>query len=121
MSPPLKITFYALTVTLTLPAAVVGAGAVARFKNNVATQEKRTFECGFLPLTRARLPFSLQFFMISLVFLIFDVELIILFPFLIAPSIWQGGPYSPSIFYFVIFLAGSTLYEWANSGLEWLY
>merc|ERR1712157_249746 len=41
----------------------------------------RPFECGFRPRTRTRPPFSLHFFIIALVFMIFDVELIIIFPY----------------------------------------
>ena len=42
------------------------------------------FECGFLPQDSRRAPFSMHFFLIALVFLIFDVELILLFPFFFA-------------------------------------
>jgi NADH-ubiquinone oxidoreductase chain 3 len=41
------------------------------------------FECGFVPSGDSRAPFSIQFFLISLVFLVFDVELILLFPVLV--------------------------------------
>ena len=38
------------------------------------------FECGFRTLAEGRLPFSIRFFIITLIFLIFDLELVILFP-----------------------------------------
>ena len=41
------------------------------------------FECGFWPHKSSRLPFSLQFFLIALIFLVFDVELIFIFPLLL--------------------------------------
>jgi len=40
------------------------------------------FECGFIPKFNSRIRFSLQFFLLTLIFLIFDVELVLLFPFL---------------------------------------
>merc|ERR1719219_1004493 len=43
---------------------------------------QRPFECGFSTFNDHRIKFSLHFFLIALVFIIFDVELILLFPFL---------------------------------------
>lgn len=43
------------------------------------------FECGFSPKTISRLPFSIRFFLVAIIFIIFDVELILIFP--IIPSI----------------------------------
>jgi len=50
-------------------------------------REERTdpFECGFVPQRKSRSPFSLHFFIVTILFLIFDVELVILFPFLTLP------------------------------------
>jgi len=39
------------------------------------------FECGFSTMFNARLPFSIRFFLIALIFLVFDVELVIIFPY----------------------------------------
>lgn len=52
-------------------------------KLHKTTEKYSPFECGFSPKSNRRLNFSLQFFLTSLVFLVFDVELILMFPYLI--------------------------------------
>nr|BBB33730.1 NADH dehydrogenase subunit 3 [Pectenocypris sp. MZB 22148] len=77
------------------------------------------YECGFDPLGSARLPFSLQFFLVAILFLLFDLEIALLLP---LP--WGNQLYTPTETLFLtmtvlILLTLGLMYEWAQGGLEW--
>nr|WNH42338.1 NADH dehydrogenase subunit 3 [Neoperla sjostedti needhami] len=89
-------------------------------KKTIIDREKNSpFECGFDPKSSSRLPFSLRFFLIAVIFLIFDVEIALLLPLiLILPhsnlSIW----FLISSSFLVILLIG-LYYEWKQGALQW--
>nr|YP_010400713.1 NADH dehydrogenase subunit 3 [Cottus koreanus]YP_010954556.1 NADH dehydrogenase subunit 3 [Cottus pollux]UQS79377.1 NADH dehydrogenase subunit 3 [Cottus pollux]WMV97808.1 NADH dehydrogenase subunit 3 [Cottus pollux] len=77
------------------------------------------YECGFDPVGSARLPFSLRFFLIAILFLLFDLEIALLLP---LP--WGDQLTTPltTFLWATAVLALLTLgliYEWLQGGLEW--
>nr|BCO16562.1 NADH dehydrogenase subunit 3 [Diplodactylus vittatus] len=77
------------------------------------------YECGFDPLGTARLPFSLRFFLVAILFLLFDLEIALLLP---IP--WTMNTISPHttmilISTILILLTLGLIYEWTQGGLEW--
>nr|YP_009685524.1 NADH dehydrogenase subunit 3 [Epiplatys dageti]QDT76515.1 NADH dehydrogenase subunit 3 [Epiplatys dageti] len=83
-------------------------------------QEKLSpYECGFDPLGSARLPFSLRFFLIAILFLLFDLEIALLLP---LP--WGNHLLNPMTTFtwasmILILLTLGLIYEWMQGGLEW--
>ncbi|NP_008141.1 NADH dehydrogenase subunit 3 (mitochondrion) [Xenopus laevis] len=77
------------------------------------------YECGFDPLGSMRLPFSMRFFLIAILFLLFDLEIALLLPF---P--WAAQLNTPSIVILwaaliLTLLTLGLIYEWLQGGLEW--
>nr|ALD51165.1 NADH dehydrogenase subunit 3 [Sander canadensis]ALD51178.1 NADH dehydrogenase subunit 3 [Sander canadensis]QBY36368.1 NADH dehydrogenase subunit 3 [Sander canadensis] len=77
------------------------------------------YECGFDPLGSARLPFSLRFFLVAILFLLFDLEIALLLP---LP--WGDQLASPLLTFLwastiLALLTLGLIYEWLQGGLEW--
>jgi len=90
---------------------VLVAGWSLSLKSILAREKMRPFECGFTPKFRARLPFSIRFFLLTLVFLIFDVELVLIFPFLLGHAGADVVFSRVLLCSFLLLLAGGVLYE----------
>ena len=88
-------------------------------KKLVFDREKiRPFECGFTPKFNARLPFTLRFFLISIIFLVFDVELVLMFPFLIRLNFYNNIITITLISLFLLILILGLTHEWNQGSLE---
>nr|YP_009144600.1 NADH dehydrogenase subunit 3 [Uta stansburiana]AKJ76844.1 NADH dehydrogenase subunit 3 [Uta stansburiana] len=83
------------------------------------TEKLSPYECGFDPLGNARLPFSLRFFLVAILFLLFDLEIALLLPLPWAtnlPNPTQTMFLTTSI---LLLLTLGLAYEWTQGGLEW--
>nr|ARH53954.1 NADH dehydrogenase subunit 3 [Nacerdes carniolica] len=90
-------------------------------KKSFQDREKSSpFECGFDPKSSARLPFSLHFFLIAVIFLIFDVEITLLFPIIISMKINNMIVYNFIITFFIIILLIGLFHEWNQGALTWI-
>jgi len=76
------------------------------------------YECGFEPFGHARMKFDVRFYLIAILFIIFDLEMVFLFPFAVVleelpwTSFWAVGV-------FLLLLAAGFVYEWKKGALEW--
>jgi NADH-quinone oxidoreductase subunit A len=76
------------------------------------------YECGFIPFDDTRKPFEVKFYLVAILFLIFDLEITFLFPFAI---ILKGLSFISicSIVFFISVLTLGFFFEWIYKGLDW--
>nr|WES13240.1 NADH dehydrogenase subunit 3 [Fenusa (Kaliofenusa) sp. 1 GYN-2022b] len=90
-------------------------------KKKLYDREKTTpFECGFDPKENSRLPFSLRFFLITVIFLIFDVEITLMLPMILIMSTSNFKIWLMVSLYFNFILLVGIYYEWKLGALNWL-
>nr|YP_138212.1 NADH dehydrogenase subunit 3 [Scomber scombrus]QHN51589.1 NADH dehydrogenase subunit 3 [Scomber scombrus]BAD67385.1 NADH dehydrogenase subunit 3 [Scomber scombrus] len=111
-----------LTFIMILTALLSGVLALVSFWLPLMSpdyEKLSPYECGFDPLGSARLPFSLRFFLVAILFLLFDLEIALLLP---LP--WGDQLPSPLLTFLwasavLALLTLGLIYEWLQGGLEW--
>ena len=101
----------ALGVILIVAALVVAV-------RNPDPEKVSAYECGFNAFDDARMKFDVRFYLVSILFIIFDLEVAFLFPWAVA----FGGLSLAAFWSMMIFLLVLTIgfaYEWKNGALEW--
>nr|YP_008757614.1 NADH dehydrogenase subunit 3 [Lepidocampa weberi]AEV44879.1 NADH dehydrogenase subunit 3 [Lepidocampa weberi] len=109
-----------LTTTLFIISQIVMTLAMLVSKKSHTDREKNSpFECGFDPKKSSRIPFSLQFFLIALIFLIFDIEIAFLIPMIISLSLSNIKMWSLTSGFFLLILTIGLFHEWNEGSLNW--
>ena len=92
------------------------SSAVGRHRPNRI--KNQAYECGITPTGDARDPFSVKFYLVAMLFILFDVEAIFLYPwaFVYRELRWTG--FTEMLVYIAILLAGY-VYLWKKGALDW--
>lgn len=102
--------------TILVGTALMGARLLAPFSQS--KQKNISYECGMLPVGRVRTHLHIRYYLFAILFLIFDVEAVFLFPWAI--SFAQAGK---AAFYemvlFIAILGGGLAYAWKKGVLQW--
>ena len=110
-----------LLLMFVLAAGLSGALLVmsALIGKHKRTREKdMPYECGRRPTGDAREPFSVQFYMVALVFILFDIEAIFLYPWALVYRELKVFGFVEMVLYILILLAGY-VYLWKKGALDW--
>ena len=76
------------------------------------------YECGFEPFNDSRMEFDVRFYLVAILFIIFDLEIVFLFPWAISlGKIGLFGFISMMIFLFILTIG--FIYEWKKGALDW--
>ena len=82
------------------------------------TEKLSAYECGFNAFDDARMKFDIRFYLVSLLFIIFDLEVAFLFPWAVAfKEVGVAGFWSMIVFLTVLTIG--FVYEWRKGALEW--
>ena len=85
---------------------------------NPDSEKLSPYECGFDPFDDARSKFDIRFYLVAILFIIFDLEIIFLFPWAVAFN--EIGLYGFwSMIFFLFVLTVGFLYEWLKGALDW--
>ena len=117
----LLVNYYPILIFLLIAgvvASVMVGGSRLIAPSNPYPEKLSAYECGFEPFDDARRRFDVRFYLVAILFIIFDLEVAFLFPW--AVSLSEIGLFG--FFSMLVFLAVLTvgfIYEWNKGALEW--
>lgn len=87
-------------------------------EQNMDAEKDSTYECGFQPFGVIIEKFDIRYYVVALLFLIFDLELIFILPWIISLNYLTVYGFIFGIIFLFILIIG-LYYEWIKEGLEW--
>ena len=117
----LLLSYLPVVIFIGMAMALGAALLVAPFliaPNNPDPEKVSAYECGFPAFDDARMKFDVRFYLVSILFIIFDLEVAFLFPWAVAfKGLGWFGFWSMMVFLGV--LTVGFIYEWKKGALEW--
>ena len=107
--------FLAVAVALSCVMILIG---FLRGPHKPDSEKISAYECGFEPFSDARMKFDVRFYLVAILFIIFDLEIAFLFPWSITLG-QQGALGFWSMMIFLGVLTVGFIYEWKKGALEW--
>ncbi|MFN0299184.1 MAG: NADH-quinone oxidoreductase subunit A [Burkholderiales bacterium] len=110
-----------MIVGAVLGIAMIGTGGVVGFLLGVQrpdSEKLSPYECGFEAFEDARMKFDVRYYLVAILFILFDLEIAFLFPWAI--SLMEIGAFGFwSMMVFLAILVVGFIYEWKKGALEW--
>jgi NADH-quinone oxidoreductase subunit A len=99
---------------------IVASGVAARItgSQNPDSEKLSPYECGFEAFEDARMKFDVRYYLVAILFILFDLEIAFLFPWaVVLQDIGWFGFWA--MFIFLAILVVGFIYEWKKGALEW--
>nr|QPK42080.1 NADH dehydrogenase subunit 3 [Loxilobus prominenoculus] len=110
-----------MMVSITIPLIMALLSKMISKKTTHDREKLSPFECGFNPQTHSRLPFSVQFFLISVLFLVFDIEITLILPIIPIMKTSMIKYWWTTSSVFIAILISGLYYEWNQGMLKWTF
>ena len=96
--------------------ALIASRVLAPFSK--AGEKHETYECGMMPMERVRTQVHVRYYLLAIMFLIFDVEAVFLFPWAVT-FLGVGKAAFYEMVLFILILGGGLAYAWKKGVLQW--
>ena len=117
----LLLEYLPILIFLGLAVGLAGVMVVASFvvgPNRPDVEKNSAYECGFEPFDDARMKFDVRYYLVAILFIIFDLEIAFLFPWAVSlDSVGRFGLLAMALF--LAILVVGFIYEWKKGALEW--
>src|SRR3954464_10655931 len=113
--------YFPILVFLAIAGVIAVAMVVASFvvaRQHPDSEKLSPYECGFEPFEDARMKFDVRYYLVAILFILFDLEIAFLFPWATVVN-EVGLPGFVSMMIFLAILVVGFVYEWKKGALEW--
>jgi NADH-ubiquinone oxidoreductase chain 3 len=116
---PFLILFITVSIALIIASILGILGWILGNKQKQSKEKLNPFECGFDNSPNYRFPLSLRFFIITVLFLLFDIEIVLLLPLPISSCIIIYNSLLILVIIFMLLLIIGLYFEWQQGSLDW--
>jgi NADH-quinone oxidoreductase subunit A len=109
--------FVFILIGLVLGTVMLGAGRLLS-KSAPYAEKNAPYECGFPAFEDARLPFDVRFYLVSILFILFDLETAFFFPWALVLRKFGMFGFLAMMLFLALLILGF-VYEWKRGALEW--
>jgi NADH:ubiquinone oxidoreductase subunit 3 (subunit A) len=110
-----SVFFLFLAISTVLAVVILTLSALISEKK-IDLEKLSAYECGFDPFGDARHTFNVKFYLVAILFIIFDLEIVFLFPWAVTVNSYQTFY---TMVLFLIILTIGFVYEWRRGALDW--